>query len=118
MYFKNDCAIIKKYQVSADSEKQTSQIHKADSIEKQEGVLEMSQEKVDRYKQEKANRKKIMRKQRIMNVLRKCVLSLAGLALIGWLGYSAYDTYTSNQEREVVSVNYDAIDNYLSGLSE
>ena len=44
----------------------------------------MSQEKVDRYKQEKANRKKIMHKQRMMGVLRKCVLSLAGLALVGW----------------------------------
>ena len=45
----------------------------------------MSQEKVDRYKQEKANRKKIMHKQRMMGILRKCVLSLAGLALIAWL---------------------------------
>ena len=53
----------------------------------------MSQEKVDRYKQEKANRKKNIRKQRVMGVVRTCVLSLAGLALVGWLGYSAYDTY-------------------------
>ena len=50
----------------------------------------MSQEKVDRYKQEKANRKKIVKKQRIMNVVRKTVLSLAVIALVGWLGYSAY----------------------------
>lgn len=78
----------------------------------------MSQEKVNRYKKEKADRKKIMRKQRTMNVLRKCVLSLAGLALIAWLGYSAYDTYTANEEREVASVNYDAINTYLDGLSE
>ena len=44
----------------------------------------MSQEKVDRYKQEKANRKKNIRKQRVMGVVRTCVLSLAGLALVGW----------------------------------
>ena len=78
----------------------------------------MSQEKVDRYKQEKANRKKKIRKQRILGVLRKCVLSLAGLALVGWLGYSAYDTYESKQEREVASVNYDAINSYLSTISQ
>ena len=40
----------------------------------------MSQEKVDRYKQEKANRKKIVKKQRIMNVVRKTVLSFSRMA--------------------------------------
>ena len=78
----------------------------------------MSQEKVDRYKQEKANRKKNMKKQRIMNIVRKCVLSLAALALVVWLGYSAYVSHESKQEREVAEVNYDAVNNYLSGLGE
>ena len=40
----------------------------------------MSQEKIDRYKQEKANRKKNMKKQRMMSWARKGVLTLAGLA--------------------------------------
>ena len=48
----------------------------------------MSQEKVDRYKQEKVNRKQIMRKQKLMNNMRKGVLVVVALALIGWLGYS------------------------------
>ncbi len=78
----------------------------------------MSQAKVDRYKQEKANRKKIMKKQRMMNILRKCVLSLAAIALVGWLGYSAYVTHESKQERAVAEVNYDAVNNCISGLSE
>ena len=58
----------------------------------------MSQAKVDRYKKEKANRKQIMRKQKMMNFARKAVLSLAALALIGWLGYSAWDMYESGKE--------------------
>lgn len=78
----------------------------------------MSQEKVDRYKKEKANRKQMIRKQRMMNVLRKCVLTVSALLLVGWLGYSAYDTYTSNQERELVSVNYDAVNTYLNNLAK
>lgn len=78
----------------------------------------MSQEKVDRYKKEKANRKQMIRKQRMMNVLRKCVLTVSALVLVGWLGYSAYDTYTSNQERELVSVNYDAVNTYLNNLAK
>ena len=47
----------------------------------------MSQEKVDRYKQEKVNRKQIMRKQKLMNNMRKGVLVVVALALIGlWSG--------------------------------
>ena len=76
----------------------------------------MSQEKVDRYKQEKANRKKIMHKQRMMGVLRKCVLSLAGLALVAWLGFSAYDMYESGMERIVVETDYTPITDYMDSL--
>ena len=77
----------------------------------------MSQEKVDRYKREKANRKQIMRKQKMMSFLRKGVLTLAALALIAWLGYSAYDMYESRKERVVAEVNYDSITNYLNSLT-
>lgn len=77
----------------------------------------MSQEKVERYKQEKANRKKAVRKQRIMNMVRKSVLALAALAIVGWLGYSAYQTHEAGKERPVAEVNYDAINNYVSKLS-
>lgn len=45
----------------------------------------MSQEKVDRYKQEKVNRKQIMRKQKLMNNMRKGVLVVVALALIDGL---------------------------------
>lgn len=77
----------------------------------------MSREKVDRYKQEKANRKQIMRKQRMMNFVRKGVLALVALALIGWLGYSAYDMYESGKERVVAEVNYDSVTDYLNSLT-
>lgn len=45
----------------------------------------MSQEKVDKYKQEKANRKQIMQKEKRMKVVRKCLYSVIGIALIGGL---------------------------------
>ena len=78
----------------------------------------MSQAKVDRYKEEKANRKQIMKKQRVMNVVRKFMLAVAGLAIVVWLGVSAYNTIESNQEREIASVNYDAVNTYLEDLVE
>lgn len=76
----------------------------------------MSQEKVDKYKEEKANRKKIMRRQKIMGIVRKSILSLAALALVAWLGYSAYDMYESGKERVVAEVNYDSVMTYLDNL--
>ncbi len=78
----------------------------------------MSQEKVDKYKKDKASRKKIMRKERAMSIVRKAILTLVALALVGWLGYSAYDIYDSNQERSVAEVNFDSVTEYLNGLSE
>ena len=77
----------------------------------------MSQEKVDRYKTEKANRNQIMRKKRMMKLVRKGVLTLVALALVGWLGYSAYDMYESGKERVVAEVNYDAVTDYLNSLT-
>lgn len=76
----------------------------------------MSQAKVDRYKEEKANRKKTMRKEKIMRNVRRCVAGIVVLALVGWFGYSAYDLHTSNQERAVAEVNYDSVTNYLNTL--
>ena len=77
----------------------------------------MRQAKVDQYKKDKANRKQIMRRQKMMNLARKAVLSLAGIALIGWLGYSAWDMYESGKERVVAEVNYDAVTDYLDSLN-
>ena len=77
----------------------------------------MSQEKVDRYKQEKANRKQIMRKQKAMGIARKLILAVVAIALVGWLGYSAFDIYESGKERVVAEVNYDAVTNFLNNMS-
>lgn len=76
----------------------------------------MSQAKVDRYKEEKANRKKNMRREKIGNVIRKCLVGVVGLLLIGWIGYSAYDTYDSGKEKEEVEINYNAFEDLQGEL--
>ena len=78
----------------------------------------MSQEKVDRYKKEKANRKQTMRKERMMSIVRKTVLAVVAVALVAWLAYSAYGIHESNKERAVAEVNYSAVTDYLNSLSE
>lgn len=77
----------------------------------------MSQEKVDRYKSEKANRKKTMKKQKAVHFVRNTLMGIVAIALVGWLGYSAYDLVVSNQERVVAEMDYTAIDDYFQSFS-
>lgn len=76
----------------------------------------MSQQKVDRYKEQKANRKKIMRKEKMMDIVRKVILSVVALALVGWLGFSGYSHYKADIPRPTAEIDYSAITNYMSGL--
>ena len=68
----------------------------------------MSQAKVDRYKEEKANRKKVMRKEKIANRLRKCAVAVVAAAL----GYSAYNMYESSRPVKEAEVNYQSVDTF------
>lgn len=76
----------------------------------------MSQEKVDRYKKEKANRKQNVKKEKTRNILRQCAVGIIGLALIGWIGYSAYGTYESRKTQEEALIDYSALTNLQSEL--
>lgn len=78
----------------------------------------MSQAKVDRYKEEKANRKKTMKKVKIMHT----IYSLCGAAIciivLGWIGYSAYGYFHSEDTKTTArtEVNVDALNDYLGTL--
>lgn len=78
----------------------------------------MSQAKVDRYKEEKANRKKNMRKEKVRNVFRKCAVFVVALVLVGWIGYSAYSTYESKKPKEEVEIDYTAVTDFQQGMAE
>ncbi len=76
----------------------------------------MSQAKVDKYKQDKANRKQIIAKEKAKQMWRRVVVSVLGLALVGWLGYSAYNMYESNKPKETAEIDYSAVTDYQEGL--
>ncbi|MEF9942202.1 MAG: hypothetical protein RSA90_00320 [Lachnospiraceae bacterium] len=76
----------------------------------------MSQEKVNRYKEEKANRKQTMKVEKVKHLLRKCAIALVAFALIGWLGFSAYNVYESKQPRQVAKVDYSMLTQFESSL--
>lgn len=77
----------------------------------------MSQGKVDKYKKEKANRKKTMKKEKAMYYVRRCVVVVLAVALIGWIGYSAFNVYMSSRPVETAEVDYSAITDYESNLN-
>lgn len=78
----------------------------------------MSQEKVTKYKEEKANRKKTMKKEKIVKTIVAVLAVLVIAAPIVWVGYSAVDTIIKNQPRESIEVDYTALDDYATEIAE
>lgn len=77
----------------------------------------MSQAKVDRYKEQKANRQKIMQREKREKFLWKLGASVVLLALAVWIGYSAFDRLYEAPIR-YYDADVTAIGDYLSSLSE
>lgn len=77
----------------------------------------MSQEKVDKYKQEKANRKQNAKKEKVKQIYRRAVVGVTMLALVGWIGFSAYKLYDSSRPKQTAQVDYTAITEYQSELA-
>ena len=78
----------------------------------------MSQEKVDRYKEQKKNRKKIMKKEKLERALMKLLGGVVCAAVVVWIGYSAvHMTKTSSTDTTAETTGYvidtSAIDSYL-----
>ena len=78
----------------------------------------MSQAKVERYKEEKANRKKIMKQEKMKRIFRNVVAALVVCGLVGWIGFSVYNVHEENKPRETVEVDYSAVDSYLNTLED
>lgn len=79
----------------------------------------MSQKKVDAYKAEKANREKIMKKEKLILNLEKLAALAACIVAVCWIGYSVYGKVTEGQVTETTETVMDtsALDSYLNGLS-
>lgn len=77
----------------------------------------MSQEKVDKYKEQKANRKETMKKAKRASLIRNVVTSVVLVAVIGWVGYSGVTYVINNRPRPSVDVNYTSVADYVEGLT-
>lgn len=81
----------------------------------------MSQEKVDRYKKEKANREKIMRRERWITRLEVTAFVVVLAALIGWFSMAVYQNSVAekkaNRTTETTTMNVTDIQNYLTNTN-
>ena len=70
--------------------------------------------KVARYKEDKANRKELMKKAKMQKTIRNTVTTVALVATFAWVGYSAVDYWQENKPRQEVEVDYTVIDEYFT----
>ena len=79
----------------------------------------MSQKKVDNYRAGKYGRSKAVRKEKIIDKLEILAWIAICVAMVGWIGFSAYAKIEANEASTVTETVMDtsAIDNYVSGLS-
>ena len=84
----------------------------------------MSQAKVDRYKEEKKNRAKIMAKQKRDAMIAKVCGGVIAAVLVVWAGFSVYDTLrtkpaedTTAATAQTYTVDTASLDDYLNSLS-
>ncbi len=76
----------------------------------------MSQEKVNRYKEEKRNRKANMAKEKRNHILSVIAGRLAAVLLAGWIGMSAYNMYQANKPLETIYVDMTELTDYMNNL--
>ena len=81
----------------------------------------MSQAKVDRYKEEKRNRAKIIKKEKRQWMATKLGMYLVGLVLVAWVGVSVYNGVTTKDASEIEkptqTVDTTALDDFMTDLT-
>ena len=78
----------------------------------------MSQAKVDRYKEEKKNRKQTMKKEKRNRVLARTVGVIIAAAIVCWIGFSGYSYYQEKKPTTKTEISMTALNDYLSSLSD
>lgn len=81
----------------------------------------MSQEKVDRYKQQKGNRQKLQQREKLLFRLEMAGAGLILAALIVWFSMAVYSNNQAKKESErpttTTTMNVTELQDYLSGLT-
>lgn len=76
----------------------------------------MSQAKVERYKEEKKNRKETMAREKRKHMAGVAAACVVGVALLGWIGVSGYQAYENSKPMETIYTDLTALDDYMATL--
>ena len=76
----------------------------------------MSQAKVEQHKKDKANRKKIMAKERVQRLAVRICAIVVLVAIVGWAGYTGYQYYESTRPTKTIYTNTSDLNNYIQSL--
>lgn len=78
----------------------------------------MSQKKVDQYKKEKANRKKILKREKMQRRAAAIGATIVSAAIVVWVGYSAFGYFSKQDDSAPIQTEVDlsAITEYMNGL--
>ena len=77
----------------------------------------MSQAKVDRYKEEKKNRKQTIKKEKRNRVLGRTLGVVIAAAIVCWIGFSGYSYYQEKKPMTKTELSMTALNEYMSNLS-
>ena len=77
----------------------------------------MSQEKVDRYKEKKYNRQKLMKREKWVRRLEYTAAALVAAAMVGWFGYSVYEKAQNSRDPVTYEMECTAVNDYLNTLN-
>ena len=78
----------------------------------------MSQAKVDRYKEEKKNRKKTLKKEKRNRVLARTIGVVVAAVIVCWIGFSGYSYYQEKKPMTKTELSMTALNDYLNSLSD
>lgn len=76
----------------------------------------MSQAKVEKYKKEKANRKKTLARDKAKRLAGRVCAWIILAAIVGWAGYSGYRYYESKKPVETYYTDLSPVSDYLESL--
>jgi hypothetical protein len=77
----------------------------------------MSQAKVEKYKHEKANRRKTMAREKAGRIVGRICAVVILLGIVGWASYSGYQYYEDNRPVETYYADVTPITDYLDSIS-
>lgn len=76
----------------------------------------MSQQKVDKYKEAKANRQQIIKKEKRVRRLEYTAIIVVLAAAVGWIGFSVYSKAQSSAPAKQYVMDTSAIDEYVYSI--